>query len=109
MMKRVVVLVVTLLVLLACSACAKPECRRAVRELEREVAKLPSRCTEDADCTCYNGGVRDVTNCGGVSERATASRMNALTDELRKARCSPSVACAASVCSARCVSGVCSP
>ena len=36
---------------------ANPECQRFVQALKAELAKLPSSCAADKDCTCYPGGV----------------------------------------------------
>ena len=108
--KRVALLVVPLLLALAgCPARLRSECRRTVAGLEREVAKLPSHCTRDSECVCYVGGVAGVTDCGGVSDVATADRIASLNRELRADRCEPSVACAARLCTAHCAAGVCAP
>ena len=63
-------------------------CAEVVVALQKEVASLPSKCTADADCVCYRGGVGGVTDCGAVSDLATAKRIDALTTEFGEARCS---------------------
>jgi hypothetical protein len=89
------------------AAPADPECQRIVQALKTELAKLPSACTADKDCTCYSGGVSGVTGCGGVSDVAAARRIATLTREFTKSRCDNRVNCAAQLCRAACVDGRC--
>lgn len=106
-MKEGLLLVAAVLALTACPL-QKTECHRVVKDLERELATLPSTCTKDSDCTCYVGGVSGVTKCGGASDLATAVRVGKLTEEYGSSHCLPVDNCAASLCTARCVSGRCS-
>ncbi len=86
---------------------ANPKCARVVQALKAELAKLPSSCTTDKDCTCYSGGVSNVTGCGGVSDMAAARRIGTLTREFVDSRCEGRVNCAATRCLAACVDGYC--
>jgi hypothetical protein len=86
---------------------AMDACARIVVDLHRELATLPARCTRDQDCACYVGGVSGVTNCGGVSDLAISGRVAVLTQAFQQARCTPSMACAARLCTATCRAGVC--
>ncbi len=108
-MSRIAFAVMSLLALASCPARTKSECTHVVSELEREVGKLPSKCARDSDCVCYAGGVPGVTNCGGVSDTASAARIGTLNQEFMTARCTPFTACAASLCTAKCAAGVCAP
>ena len=77
-------------------------CAEIVRKMQAELATLPSPCATDRDCVCYGGGVESVTDCGGVSDRATADRIGALQGEFTVAQCAYGVDCAPSICSTGC-------
>ncbi|HEX4512800.1 MAG TPA: hypothetical protein VGH87_03275 [Polyangiaceae bacterium] len=63
-------------------------------------------CTTNADCECFNGGVSPKTPCGGVTDKATATKLGALITDYEAAHCS-SLMCAAFTCKPACNAGRC--
>jgi hypothetical protein len=61
--------------------------RAAIRGL---IAAAPRACATDADCGMYAGGPVD---CGGVVDRASATRIQQLTDAFRAQQCRFAVHC----------------
>ncbi|HEY1957104.1 MAG TPA: hypothetical protein VGH28_15900 [Polyangiaceae bacterium] len=63
-------------------------------------------CSVDADCECFQGGVSTKSACGGVTDRATATKLEALRAEYEHASCD-ALSCAASLCRPVCVGERC--
>ncbi|MCA9594273.1 MAG: hypothetical protein KC776_13210 [Myxococcales bacterium] len=92
----------------AATATATPSaCSELEDKLRAELAKLPSPCSADADCTCYVGGVSGVTGCGGISNLSAAKRIGELTQQHHDQKCGGQVSCAARLCQPACVNGSC--
>lgn len=64
------------------------------------------RCSTDADCACYNGGMR-ASGCGGVTSAKTAAQLAAIAEQFRKDGCRSGINCAAWACRPECASGRC--
>jgi len=82
-------------------------CAQIVAQMRTALAALPAACTTDAQCTCYVGGVEDVTRCGDVSDLGTARKIDALQERFDKAQCDYQVSCKPRECRAACVQGHC--
>jgi hypothetical protein len=82
-------------------------CATIVSRMRAVLARLPSACAADADCTCYPGGIEAVTGCGAVSDMATAREVTQIQADFRANRCDYSVSCAPRECRAACVQGRC--
>jgi hypothetical protein len=108
----------TLLVVGAMVACRKPSpsattttdvvpasCASTVAAYDGLVA-AGGACSADADCACFNGGVSTKSACGGVTDHATAAKLEKLTTDYEHGRCD-ALSCAATLCSPACSAGRC--
>ena len=85
-------------------ATAANECEARRGEIRGLIDQAPRTCTTAADCSMYPGG---PVNCGGVVDRATATRLWQLTDAFRAQRCQYAVHCGPRAVAAVCQSGRC--
>lgn len=63
-------------------------------------------CLADTDCACF-GGLTKKSPCGGLSDRVTAAKLDAIRSEYRDNRCSFFYRCAPMLCLPRCRGGRC--
>ena len=63
-------------------------------------------CSVDSDCECFAGGVSPKSACGGVTDRATAAKLESLRADYEHAQCD-ALSCAGWICSPKCVAGRC--
>jgi hypothetical protein len=63
-------------------------------------------CASDADCLCFNGGVSQKTPCGGVTDKASAAKLDKLVGDYESGHCD-SLMCAAQICTPSCNAGKC--
>lgn len=82
-------------------------CERIIADYARVLERAPLTCVKDADCGCYNGGVGPRAGCGGVAERATLSRLDALWKKFRAAGCRYTQHCGPWQCRPLCRRGKC--
>ncbi len=87
------------------SAATAPPCGSTLASYDALVAS-GGACTADADCTCFNGGVSTKTPCGGVTDKATAVKLETLTTDYESGHCN-GLSCAAYTCIAACNAGRC--
>jgi hypothetical protein len=64
-------------------------------------------CATDADCGCYQGGVGPRAGCGGVTDRTSTTRLDALLERYRNAGCNYTQLCGPWACNPRCNAGRC--
>jgi hypothetical protein len=81
-------------------------CEVKVDELNAAVAAGGS-CTTDTGCTCFNGGVSPKYGCGGVTDKATATKIEAIAREFAAGSCKSGINCAAWSCQPICTAGKC--
>jgi len=87
---------------------AARKCDDVQADFDRAVtAATALDCATDADCGCYPGGVSPRHGCGGVVNRATVAKAEALKAEMHTVTCVISIACAAWSCQPACVAGHC--
>lgn len=105
-----------LAVLLAIVACKKesggtpsaPSCDERAHGFDEAVSSSTAgRCSTDADCRCYPGGVSKNHSCGGITDRDTADKLSKIASDYRQAGCSSGIDCAAMLCLATCRAGKC--
>lgn len=91
-----------------------PRCDELHAEVVAALATLPSPCTANDDCVCYNGGIQGFTGCGGPSDKATADRIYRVVEgyrelERREIFCPHGLDmnCSPRMCRAACIDGVC--
>jgi len=70
----------------------EPRCRLLSSLFAALLAKAPGTCAKDQDCGLYAAGV--TTSCGGVTDRATAEKLGALSADFISERCPWVVDCA---------------
>ncbi len=64
-------------------------------------------CQTDADCGCYQGGIGDKSGCGGVLNKESVKKLDAIAKEFHEMDCKISRHCAAWACQPRCEAGAC--
>lgn len=70
-----------------------------------ELAKKTDACSGNADCACYGA---EGGGCGGVTDKATATRLTPISKEFHDKGCRYLVQCAAWACAPKCQNGHCS-
>jgi hypothetical protein len=73
-----------------------------------EYARRTDTCQAASDCACYNPVGGKELGCGGVTDAATAKRLEAIQADFFAASCEFETHCAAWICAPRCESGHCS-
>jgi len=63
-------------------------------------------CSVDSDCECFQGGVSPKSACGGVTDRATAAKLESVRADYEHAQCD-ALSCAGWVCAPKCSGGRC--
>jgi hypothetical protein len=63
-----------------------------------ELARSANACNKDADCTCYNGGITKEHGCGGITDKTTAAKIEAIAKEAKAHNCGSGIQCAAWSC-----------
>ena len=63
-------------------------------------------CRTDADCECFQGGVSPQSACGGVTDHATAAKLEKLRADYESGICN-ALSCAGWICKPACSSGHC--
>ena len=63
-------------------------------------------CASDGDCECFQGGVSPKSACGGVTDRATAAKLETLRADYEHGACD-ALSCAGWVCTPACRAGKC--
>ena len=63
-------------------------------------------CQADTDCACF-GGLTEKSQCGGLTDRATAVKLEAIRREYRDNQCNYFYRCAPWQCLPRCRGGRC--
>jgi hypothetical protein len=69
--------------------------------------KHSGSCTTAADCGCYPGGIDRRSGCGGVTDKATAERLQKIADDFHQMKCKLQAHCAAWQCAPKCSDGKC--
>ncbi len=64
-------------------------------------------CKADGDCACFSGGVSPKSGCGGVTDRATRTKLESLARDFADAKCGSHMACAAWQCAPVCQARKC--
>lgn len=80
------------------------ECNRIKSDFRKVLDSATGTCKVDDDCGCYNGVAGD---CGGVTDKATSTKLAAIEAEFHKERCSYDTHCAAWACAPKCRNGTC--
>jgi hypothetical protein len=80
-------------------------CSAVVASYESLVA-AGGACKTDTDCACFNGGVSQKTPCGGVTDKATAAKLEASIKDYESGHCN-ALMCAAMMCTPSCSAGHC--
>jgi hypothetical protein len=83
-----------------------PACPAIASRFRDTLAHAPGTCHVDADCGCYDPVVEEV-GCGGVTDRATATRLQAIEAEFLGVGCPWPHLCAAIACTPVCHEGRC--
>jgi hypothetical protein len=92
------------------TASATPEppnaCGGLIERFDQTLGSGSGKCSTNADCACYPGGISKQHGCGGISDKATTDELLEIHKEFRAAKCTgPS--CAAWSCQPICKSGLC--
>jgi hypothetical protein len=82
-------------------------CAEIIEAYARTLDKAGLSCRVDGDCACYQGGVGPQAGCGGVANRETVARLDALWQRFRAAGCGYTQHCGPWVCTPRCHQGQC--
>src|SRR5258708_3780882 len=99
------------LVLVACGAprpSSPPDhCAALLARFDATLARASNTCTTAVDCGCIPNGLGSRPACNGVADRATATELDKLGDEL-VAQCPTSgTSCPGNVCVPDCAAGRC--
>jgi len=82
-------------------------CAEIIEAYARTLEKAGLSCRVDGDCACYQGGVGPRAGCGGVANRETVARLDALWEKFRAAGCGYTQHCGPWECTPRCHQGQC--
>jgi hypothetical protein len=63
-------------------------------------------CATNGDCACFNGGVSPKSACGGITDHATAAKLETLRMDYEHDACD-ALMCAAWTCNPKCAAGKC--
>jgi hypothetical protein len=80
-------------------------CAEIRTRFNAELAKKTDACNTDADCACHGA---EGGGCGGVTDKATATRLAPISKEFHDKGCRYLVQCAAWACAPKCQNGRCS-
>ncbi|MCC6899762.1 MAG: hypothetical protein IT377_12355 [Polyangiaceae bacterium] len=70
------------------------------------IEKGSDACASDSDCDCYQGGI-GKSGCGGVLNKESVSKLDAIAKSFHGMKCQLAVDCAAWACEPRCEAGHC--
>ena len=81
-------------------------CKDLADSFRKTWKQAPGTCAADADCGCFNPVIEEA-GCGGVTDRATATKLAGIESAFHVASCPWPHLCAAQVCAPRCTAGRC--
>jgi hypothetical protein len=81
------------------------KCNDIKQRFRDELAKKTDNCASAKDCACYGA---EGGGCGGVTDSATAKRLEPISSEFHANKCRYDVLCAAWACAPQCNNGRCS-
>ncbi|MBU1241219.1 hypothetical protein KKF84_22515 [Myxococcota bacterium] len=82
-------------------------CDAVRKEAVAVLAKATNQCKTPGDCGCYNP-VDTSFGCGGVTDKPTSKKLQAIEDRFHKQKCEWPRQCKAWTCAPRCNNGRCS-
>lgn len=74
---------------------------------DQAIASGSTSCKSDADCGCYQGGIGEKSGCGGVLNKESVKKLDAIAKEFHDMHCKISRNCAAWKCRPHCQAGAC--
>jgi hypothetical protein len=92
-------------------AAAKPlsVCDQRIADFDKTLKEASYECKKDADCGCYEAGLSRTPGyeCGGVTDKAAAKKLDEITKASKKDACSNGAMCEPWTCAPICEESRC--
>ena len=84
-------------------------CDKTLHDFDEALSAATYACKKDADCGCFPGQLSKIpgNDCGGIVEKATAKKLDALVKDAKKNGCGTMAQCEPWTCEPICDEGRC--
>lgn len=84
-------------------------CDKTLHDFDEALSAAKNECKKDADCTCFPGQLSKIpgNDCGGIVDKATGKKLDALVKDAKKNGCGTMAQCEPWTCEPICEEGKC--
>lgn len=84
-------------------------CDKTLHDFDEALSASKGDCKKDADCVCFPGQLSKIpgNDCGGITDKATGKKLDALVKDAKKNGCGTMAQCEPWTCEPICEEGKC--